>query len=113
MNPNDMLLTTTATLEGVRITRYLGVVTGETILGSNIIRDFFAGITDVIGGRSAAYERSLQEAKDSSMREMIDQARRMGANAIIGIDLDYESISINNGGTMLMVSTSGTAVVVS
>lgn len=106
-----MLLTTTSTIEG-RELQYLGIVTGEAILGANVFKDFFAGIRDIVGGRSAAYEGELRKAKDIAMREMSEQAARMGANAVIGIDLDYETIQIGNGGGMMMVSASGTAVVV-
>ena len=107
-----MLLTTTSTLEGRKI-EYLGIVTGEAILGANIFRHFFAKITDVVGGRSGAYESELQKAKDLAMGEMSDQAKQMGANAVIGIDLDYETIQMGSGGGMLMVSVSGTAVIAS
>lgn len=107
-----MLCTTTSTLEGIAIQRYLGVVTGEAILGTNLFKDFFAGITDIIGGRSATYEKELRKAKEIAMQEMQEEARRLGANAIIGIDLDYEEISPGQG-TMLMVSISGTAVIIS
>ena len=103
-----MLLTTTSTIEGRQI-EYLGLVSGEAILGANIFKDFFAGIRDIVGGRSAAYEGELRKAKDIALAEMRDQAQRLGANAIIAIDLDYETISV--GGEMLMVSASGTAVV--
>ncbi|MBB6098357.1 uncharacterized protein YbjQ (UPF0145 family) [Deinobacterium chartae] len=105
-----MIITTTSTLEGRPVRRYLGVVSGEAILGANIVRDFFAGITDVIGGRSGAYERKLEEARQIALREMQEQAQRLGANAIIGVDLDYETVGGN--GSMLMVSASGTAVLV-
>lgn len=105
-----MLLTTTSTIEGKQI-QYLGIVTGEAILGANIFKDFFAGIRDIVGGRSAAYEGELRKAKDIAMREMEQQAAQLGANAVIGIDLDYETIQIGNGGGMMMVSASGTAVV--
>ena len=105
-----MLLTTTATVEGKQI-KYLGIVSGEAILGANIFKDFFAGIRDIVGGRSAAYEGELRKAKDIAMREMEQQAVQMGGNAVIGIDLDYETIQIGNGGGMMMVSASGTAVV--
>ena len=101
-----MLLTTTTTLQDKKIKRYFGVVTGEAILGANIFRDFFAGIRDIVGGRSAAYEKELRKAKDIAMQEMQEEARRLGGNAIIGIDLDYETV----GNSMLMVSASGTAV---
>lgn len=100
-----MILSTTDSLEGHKITAYLGIVTGEAIMGANIVRDLFASITDVIGGRSGAYEAKLADARETAMREMKEQAARLGANAIIGIDLDYEEI-----GQMLMVSASGTAV---
>ena len=104
-----MILSTTPTLEGKHITNYFGVVTGETIIGANIFRDLFAGIRDIVGGRAASYEKVLREAKDSAMREMSERAAEMGANAIVGIDLDYETVGSN--GSMLMVTASGTAVV--
>lgn len=103
----DMLLTTTNTLDGKQITGYLGIVVGETILGANIVRDFMASITDIVGGRSAAYESSLREARDTAIQEMIQDAASRGANAVIGIDIDYETIG---QGSMLMVSATGTAV---
>jgi uncharacterized protein YbjQ (UPF0145 family) len=102
-----MLVTTTSSLEGRRIVRYMGIVAGEAILGANVVRDFFAGITDIVGGRSAAYERSLREAKDIAMQEMVAQAASLGANAVIAVDLDYETVG---QGSMLMVSAAGTAV---
>lgn len=105
-----MIKSTTPTIEGKRITRYHGVVTGEAILGANIFKDFFAGIRDIIGGRSGAYEKELRRAREIAFQEMEDQAKEMGANAIVGIDLDYENVTIGNGGGMLMVSASGTAV---
>ncbi len=105
-----MLLTTTSTIEGSQI-QYLGVVSGEAILGANILKDFFAGIRDIVGGRSAAYEGELRKAKDIAMSEMQQQAQQLGANAVIGIDIDYETIQIGNGGGMMMVSASGTAVI--
>ena len=105
-----MLLTTTATIEGKRVTAYLGLVSGEAILGANIFKDIFAGFRDIVGGRSAAYEEALREAKDIALSEMQDQAKALGANAIIGIDLDYETVTMGGGGGMLMVSASGTAV---
>lgn len=104
-----MLVTTTNTVEGHAVRDYLGVVTGETILGANIFRDFMAGITDIVGGRSAAYERSLREARETAIGEMIEEARARGANAVVGVDIDYETIGT---GSMLMVSVSGTAVVI-
>ncbi len=107
-----MLMTTTTQLEGRPVRRYLGVVTGEAILGANLFRDFFAGIRDIVGGRSGSYEKVLRDAKETAMREMADEARRLGANAVIGIDLDYETVQVGNGGGMLMVSASGTAVVI-
>jgi uncharacterized protein YbjQ (UPF0145 family) len=105
-----MILTTTPTIEGHTIREYKGLVTGETIIGANIVKDFFAGIRDVVGGRSASYEQVLREAKDTSLKEMMTRAQVVGANAIVGIDIDYETIGSN--GSMLMVSTSGTAVVI-
>jgi uncharacterized protein YbjQ (UPF0145 family) len=104
-----MLVTTTNTVEGQRIVRYLGIVSGETIMGANIVRDFMASITDIVGGRSKAYEESLVEAKQVAIQEMIDAAQRMGANAVVGVDLDFETVG--QGGSMMMVSASGTAVV--
>lgn len=105
-----MLVTTTPNVEGKRISRYYGLVSGEAILGANIFRDFFAGIRDVVGGRSAAYEKELRRAKEIAIEEMTEQARALGANAVIGVDLDYENIQVGQGGGMLMVSASGTAV---
>ncbi len=107
-----MLVVTTPTLEGLRITDYLGLVSGEAILGANIFRDLFAGIRDIVGGRSAAYEQELRKAKQIALKEMQDEAARLGGNAVVGVDLDYETISMGSGGGMLMVSASGTAVVV-
>jgi uncharacterized protein YbjQ (UPF0145 family) len=101
-----MLVTTTPTIEGKKISRYLGLASGEAILGANIFRDLFAGIRDIIGGRSASYEAELRKAKEIAVEEMKQQARMMGANAVVGVDLDYETI----GESMLMVSASGTAV---
>lgn len=105
-----MLVVTTHDLQGFTIRRYVGVVTGEAILGANIFRDLFAGIRDIVGGRSAAYEEELRKAREIAMDEMSQQARELGANAVIGVDLDYESIQMGQGGGMLMVSASGTAV---
>ena len=104
-----MLLTTTSVVEGRPVTKYLGVVTGEAIIGANVFRDVFATVRDIVGGRSATYERGLAEARQVAMTEMQQQASEMGANAVIAIDLDYEVLGQNNG--MLMVSVSGTAVV--
>ena len=105
-----MLVITTPTIEGKKITKYHGLVSGEAILGANIFKDFFAGIRDIVGGRAAAYERELCQAKQIAINEMIDEANSLGANAVVGVDLDYETIGIGSGGNMLMVSASGTAV---
>ncbi len=102
-----MIVTTTPNLDGKRVTRYLGIVSGETILGANFVRDIMASITDIIGGRSAAYEQELRSAKNTALKEMTDQAQQLGANAVVAVDLDYETI----GQSMLMVTASGTAVV--
>ncbi len=104
-----MLVLTTNTVEGKKITKYYGLVSGEAIMGANIFKDIFAGIRDIVGGRSAAYEKELRSAKEIAVSEMIEQARALGANAVIGVDLDYETIG-GGGGNMLMVSASGTAV---
>ena len=101
-----MIVSTTPSIEGRQIVEYLGIVTGETVIGANIFRDFMAGIRDIVGGRSSSYEEVLKEAKDTAHREAIDDAIRLGANAVVGIDIDYETI----GQSMLMVSVSGTAV---
>ena len=106
----NMILSTTPQIEGCPIREYKGVVTGETIIGANLLKDFMAGIRDIVGGRSASYEKVLRQAKDTSMQEMADRAYAMGANAIVGIDIDYETIGKDN--SMLMVATSGTAVVI-
>lgn len=105
-----MLISTTPTIEGRPIQAYKGVVTGETIIGANLFKDFMAGIRDIIGGRSSSYERVLREAKDTSLAEMQRRAQEMGANAIVGVDIDYETVGQN--GSMLMVAVSGTAVVI-
>lgn len=105
-----MIITTTAVLEGYTIKEYKGVVTGEAILGANIFRDFFANIRDIVGGRSGSYEKSLREARQIALSELEQQARDIGANAVIGVDLDYETVG--QEGSMLMVSASGTAVLV-
>jgi uncharacterized protein YbjQ (UPF0145 family) len=105
-----MLVTTTHTLDGQQISDYLGLVSGDAILGANIFKDFFAGIRDIVGGRSAAYEKELRKAKDIAINEMIESAMALGGNAIVAVDLDYETISSGQGSTMLMVSASGTAV---
>jgi len=106
-----MLITTTPNIEGKKITSYKGLVSGEAILGANLFKDLFASITDVIGGRSGSYEGELRKAKDIALEEMKQEALRLGANAVIAIDLDYETIG-SGGGNMLMVSASGTAVTV-
>ena len=105
-----MIVTTTPSVEGRPVRDYLGVVTGEAILGANIFRDMFAGIRDIVGGRAGSYERVLREARDAALAEMMEEAQRRGANAVVGVDLDYETIG--DTGSMLMVSASGTAVVV-
>ena len=105
-----MILTTTPQVEGYTIREYKGIVTGETMIGANFMKDIFAGIRDIVGGRSASYEKVLRQAKDTSMQEMVERAHAMGANAIVGIDIDYETIGESN--SMLMVATSGTAVVI-
>lgn len=104
-----MLVTTTPTIESKRITGYLGIVAGEAILGANLFKDMFAGIRDLVGGRSSTYERELQRAREIAMEEMEQRAGDLGANAVVGVDLDYEVLGQGNG--MLMVSASGTAVV--
>jgi len=105
-----MIVTTTPTIEGRKISDYRGIVVGEAIMGANIVRDVFASITDIVGGRSGAYETKLQDARDTALRELEQRAREVGANAVVGVDLDYEVVGSN--GSMLMVSASGTAVVV-
>lgn len=106
-----MLVTTTNTVEGRKVTQYFGLVSGEAIMGANIFKDIFAGIRDIVGGRSASYEKELRKAKDIAVAEMMEAAKFMGANAVIGVDLDYETIG-GGSGNMLMVSASGTAVVI-
>jgi uncharacterized protein YbjQ (UPF0145 family) len=103
-----MIVTTTQTVEGRRVIEYRGIVTGEAILGANIFRDLFAGIRDIVGGRSGAYEKALREARETALAEMEQEARRLGGDAIVGVDLDYEVVGKDSG--MLMVSASGTAV---
>jgi uncharacterized protein YbjQ (UPF0145 family) len=103
-----MLLSTTSVIDGKHVAKYHGLVSGQAILGANIFKDVFAGIRDIVGGRSAVYEKELQRAKELAVQEMTEEARALGANAVIGIDLDYETIG--QGGSMLMVSASGTAV---
>jgi len=106
---HNMITTTTNNIEGKPVQKYLGVVTSEAIIGANIMKDIFAGIRDIVGGRSGSYERVLQEGKETAMRELIERANAMGANAIIGIDLDFETVG---SGTMMMVVATGTAVVI-
>ncbi len=103
-----MLITTTPQIEGKKITAYLGVVSGEAIMGADIFKDLFAGIRNIVGGRAAAYENELRRAKDIALSEMAENAKALGATAVVGVDLDYETLG--QGGNMLMVSASGTAV---
>lgn len=105
-----MTLSTTPAIEGRRITKYCGIVTGEAIMGANIFKDLFAGIRDIVGGRSATYERELRRARELALAEVAQNAAELGANAVVGIDLDYETVG--GQGSMLMVTVSGTAVVV-
>jgi uncharacterized protein YbjQ (UPF0145 family) len=106
----DLIVTTTNTIEGRRVIKYLGIVTGETIFGANVFKDIAASFTDFFGGRSKSYENTLTEARQNALREMQEAAVAMGANAVIGVDLDYETVGQN--GSMLMVNASGTAVVI-
>ena len=108
----DLLITTTHGIEGRRILEYRGLVGGDAILGANMFRDMFAGLRDLVGGRSGSYEKVLRAAKTEALEDMIESARELCANAVVGVDLDYETIQIQDGGSMLMVSASGTAVVV-
>jgi len=103
-----MIISTTPTLEGQPIREYLGVVTGEVIVGANIFKDLFAGIRDIVGGRAGAYESTLRDARREAFRELESEANRLGGNAVVGVDIDYEVVGQN--GSMLMVSISGTAV---
>lgn len=103
-----MIVTTTSTLQGREVEKYLGIVSGEAIMGANVVRDFLASVTDVIGGRSSAYENKLAEGREIAIREMEDKARRMGANAVIGVDLDFETL---REGMMMCIAT-GTAVII-
>lgn len=105
-----MIVTTTHNIEGKKITAYLGVVSGEAIMGANLFRDLFAGIRDIVGGRSAAYEKVLKKARETAVQEVIEEATRLGANAVVGVDIDYEVLGEGNG--MLMVNASGTAVTI-
>ena len=106
---DSMIVTTTPSIEGRPVTDYKGIVTGEAILGANVFRDFFASVRDIVGGRAGAYERVLRDARDEAIKEMTAEAKARGADAVIGVDLDYEVMGKENG--MLMVSASGTAVV--
>jgi uncharacterized protein YbjQ (UPF0145 family) len=106
---SDIIVTTTPGVDGRRIVRYAGLVTGEAIMGANIFKDLFAGIRDIVGGRSATYERELRSARDIAVTEMVQEAVERGAHAVVGVDIDYETVGGN--GSMLMVSVSGTAVV--
>jgi uncharacterized protein YbjQ (UPF0145 family) len=106
----DIIITTTPGIEGRRVVRYAGLVTGEAILGANVFKDLFAGIRDIVGGRSATYERELRSARDIAVTELSQAAAELGANAVVGVDIDYETVG--GSGSMLMVSVSGTAVVV-
>lgn len=105
-----MILTTTPTIEGYPVKQYLGIVASETIIGANVFRDIMAGLRDFFGGRSSSYEEVLKKAKDTALQELQERATAMGANAVIGVDLDYETVGAN--GSMLMVTASGTAVVI-
>ena len=106
-----MIFSTTNSLEGKTINQYLGVVSGEVILGANIFKDLFAGVRDIVGGRSGAYEKSLQDARSAAFTEIKEKAEKLGANAVVGIDIDYETIGTNS--SMLMVSVTGTAIEIS
>ncbi len=103
-----MIVTTTPTIDGKKISNYLGIVTGEAIMGANMFKDMFAGIRDIVGGRSGTYEKELRKARELAFRELEDSANALGANAVVGVDIDYEVLGERNG--MLMVSVSGTAV---
>ncbi len=105
-----MIVSTTTAIDGSTVSEYVGIVTGEAVLGTNVFRDLFAGLRDITGGRSAGYERSLREARETATGEMVAEAEQLGADAVIGVDVDYESIQVGQGGSMLMVSASGTAV---
>jgi uncharacterized protein YbjQ (UPF0145 family) len=105
-----VIVTTTTAIDGTPVSEYVGVVTGEAVLGANVFKDLFAGLRDIVGGRSAGYEQSLREARQTAIGEMVAEAEQLGADAVIGVDVDYESIQVGQGGSMLMVSASGTAV---
>lgn len=108
----EILITTTHTFEGRRIVEYRGLVSGDAILGANMFRDMFASLRDMVGGRSDSYEKVLRSAKANAIEDMLEAARERGGNAVVGVDLDYETIQVQDGGSMLMVSATGTAVVV-
>ncbi|CAA6604905.1 conserved hypothetical protein [Rhodospirillaceae bacterium LM-1] len=104
-----MIVTTTDSIEGKKVTAYLGLVTGEAVQGTNLFKDLFAGIRDIVGGRSGAYENELRKAKDTALAEMLEEAKALGADAVVGVDLDYQAIG-GDSKTLLMVSINGTAV---
>jgi uncharacterized protein YbjQ (UPF0145 family) len=110
LGERTMIITTTPNIEGKRVVQYLGVVTGEAVLGANLFRDLFAGLRDIVGGRAGAYEKELKRARDLAFEEIADAAGKLGANAVLGVDIDYEVLGEKNG--MLMVTVSGTAVTV-
>ena len=105
-----MIVTTTTVIDGQPVSEYVGVVTGEAVLGANVFRDLFAGLRDIVGARSAGYERSLRQARETAIGEKVAEAEQLGADAVVGVDVDYESIQLGQGGSMLMVSASETAV---
>ena len=105
-----MIVSTTTAIDNRPVSEYVGVVTGEAVLGANVFRDLFAGLRDIVGGRSAGYERSLRQERETDTEEMVAEAEQLGAEAVIGVDVDYESIQLGQGGSMLMVSASSTAV---
>jgi uncharacterized protein YbjQ (UPF0145 family) len=106
-----MIVTTTQSVEGYQIAEYRGIVSGEAIMGGNFMRDWFASVRDFVGGRAGGYEKVIAGARKAALEDMIDEAKKLGANAIVGVDYDFESITIENGG-LLMVAASGTAVVI-
>ena len=112
MTKLELQITTTPSFEGRRIIRYCGLVSGDAILGANMFRDMFASLRDMVGGRSGSYEKVLRAAKTEALEDMMESARERGGNAVVGVDLDYETIQIQDGGSMLMVSATGTAVVI-
>jgi uncharacterized protein YbjQ (UPF0145 family) len=104
-----MIVSTTTAIDSQPVTEYVGVVSGKAVLGANVFRDLFVGLRDIVGGRSAGYERSLRQARETAIGEMVAEAEGLGADAVVGVDVDYESIQIGQGGSMLRVSASGTA----